>query len=91
MTLFIGETLLAIDDQNATEAEEWVQKAISADHRNGLMFHLGRDLKFQAEVFYRRGEKRVALEALTRSAELFRRCSALKDLQEAEKIIALYA
>jgi len=90
MARYIGEIFLAMDDQNVPEAEEWVQKAISADHRNGLMFHLGRDYRFHAELLYRRREKHAALEAMTRSTEFFRKCGASRDIQEAEKAIATY-
>ncbi len=39
----IGEILLNIDDQHISEAEHWIQKAIEADQRNRMMFHLGKD------------------------------------------------
>jgi class 3 adenylate cyclase/tetratricopeptide (TPR) repeat protein len=87
---YIGEILLAIDDRNAPEAEEWAQKAISADRRNGLMLHLGRDFTFHAELLNRRGEKQAALEAIKRSTEIFRSCGAQRDLQEAEKVMSTY-
>jgi len=90
MSRYIGEVLLAIDERNAPEAEEWVQKALSADHRNGLMLHMGRDFRFHAELLHRRREKHAALEAMTRSTEIFRGCCALRDLQEAEKVMATY-
>jgi class 3 adenylate cyclase/tetratricopeptide (TPR) repeat protein len=91
MARYIGEILLAIHDQNVPEAEEWIQKAISADNRNNLMLHLGRDFRLRAELLFRRREKQAALEAMARSAEIFRGCCALRDLQDAEKAMATYA
>jgi len=90
MSRYIGEILLAIDDRNAPQAEEWVQKAIAADSQNGLMLHLGRDLRFHAELLYKKREKQAALDTMTRSMEVFRRCCALGDLQSAEKSLAEY-
>jgi tetratricopeptide (TPR) repeat protein len=40
---YIGEILLNVDDQHLSEAEHWIQKAIEADQRNRMMFHLGKD------------------------------------------------
>jgi class 3 adenylate cyclase/tetratricopeptide (TPR) repeat protein len=87
---YIGEILLSVGDQNAPKAEAWVRKAISADRRNGLMLNLGRDLRFQAELLLRRQEKDAALKAMTRSKEIFERCSASRDLQETERVLARY-
>jgi hypothetical protein len=87
MARCIGEILVALDEHNVREAEEWARKAIAADQRNGLMLHLGRDLKFQADMLYRRRENHAALEAVKRSVEIFKGCGALRDLQEAERMI----
>jgi class 3 adenylate cyclase/tetratricopeptide (TPR) repeat protein len=87
MARCIGEILVELDEHNVREAEEWARKAISADQRNGLMLHLGRDLKFQADMLYRRRENHAALEAVKRSVEIFKGCGALRDLQEAERMI----
>jgi len=36
----IGEILFNIDEQNISEAEEWINKAIESDKRNGMMWVL---------------------------------------------------
>jgi len=33
------------------EAEDWINKAVEADKRNGIMWHLARDYAFAAELF----------------------------------------
>jgi len=40
---YIGEIPLNIDDHHMSEAECWIQKAVEADQRNRMMFHLGKD------------------------------------------------
>ncbi|MBC8462297.1 MAG: hypothetical protein H8D67_30375 [Deltaproteobacteria bacterium] len=40
MPRYIGEILLNIDDQHVSEAEEWIKKAIEADIRNDMRWHL---------------------------------------------------
>ncbi|MBL7177909.1 MAG: AAA family ATPase [Desulfobacteraceae bacterium] len=40
MLRYIGEILLNIDDQHMSEAEEWTKKAIEADIRNDMRWHL---------------------------------------------------
>ena len=54
---YIGEILLNIDDQHISEAEHWIQKAIKADQRNRMMFHLGKDYALYAELFKRKGDR----------------------------------
>ncbi|MCU0595723.1 MAG: AAA family ATPase [Desulfobacterota bacterium] len=90
MARYLGETLVAMDDQNAPKAQEWIQNAILADRRNGLMLHLGRDFRFLGELRFRRGENHAAVEAMERSIELFRNCGAMRDIQEAEKSATMY-
>ena len=50
MSKYIAEILLNIDDQHTFEAENWAKKAIEADKRNGMMFYLGRDYAFYADL-----------------------------------------
>lgn len=62
--------------QHFTESEEWVKKAIEADNRNGMMFYLGKDYAFYAEVLKRTGDKSEAKDALVKAIEIFKECGA---------------
>jgi hypothetical protein len=39
------------------EAEEYIQKAIDSDQRNGMKFHLGNDYALYAEFFKRKRDR----------------------------------
>jgi tetratricopeptide (TPR) repeat protein len=73
---FIGEILLNIDDQHISEAEHWIQKAIEADQRNGMMLHLGKDYALYGEFFKRKGDRLKAQENLGKAIEIFKECGA---------------
>ena len=45
-----------MDDQNISEAEHWIQKAIEADQRNRMMFYLGKDHALYADWFKKKGD-----------------------------------
>ena len=85
---YIGEILLNIDDQHLSEAEHWIQKAIEADQRNRMMFHLGKDYVLYAELFKRKGDRFKAQENLGKAIEIFKECGADGWVTEAEKELA---
>jgi class 3 adenylate cyclase/tetratricopeptide (TPR) repeat protein len=85
---YIGEILLNIDDQHLSEAEHWVQKAIEADQRNGMMFHLGKDYALYAELFKRKGDRLKAQENLGRAIEILKECGADGWVEKYEKELA---
>jgi tetratricopeptide (TPR) repeat protein len=76
MSEYIAEIFLNIDDQHASEAEDWVRKAIEADKRNGVMFYLGRDHALYADLFKRKGDKSKAKENLGKAIGIFKECGA---------------
>jgi class 3 adenylate cyclase/tetratricopeptide (TPR) repeat protein len=82
---YIGEILLNIDDQHLSDAEHWIQKAIEADQRNQMMFHLGKDYTLYAELFKRKGDTVKARENLGKAAEIFEECGADGWVEKAEK------
>jgi class 3 adenylate cyclase/tetratricopeptide (TPR) repeat protein len=82
---YIGEILLDIDDQHISEADHWVQKAIEADQRNRMMFHLGKDYALYADLFKRKGDKLKARENLGKAIEIFKECGADGWAVKAEK------
>jgi tetratricopeptide (TPR) repeat protein len=76
MSKYIGEILLNIDDQHLPEAEHWIRKAIEADQRNRMMFHLGKDYALYAELFKRKSDKLRAQENLGKAIEILKECGA---------------
>jgi class 3 adenylate cyclase/tetratricopeptide (TPR) repeat protein len=81
----LGEILLNIDDKRISEAEHWVQKAIEADQRNHMMFHLGKDYALYAELFKRKGDRLKAQENLGKAIDLFKECGADGWVEKYEK------
>jgi len=84
----IGEILLNIDDQHISEAEHWIQKAIEADQRNRMMFHLGKDYALFADLFKRKGDRLKAQENLGKAIEIFKECGADGWVEKYEKELA---
>jgi class 3 adenylate cyclase/tetratricopeptide (TPR) repeat protein len=85
---YIGEILLNIDDQHLSESDHWIQKAIEADLRNRMMFHLGKDYALYAELFKRKGDRLKARENLGKSIEIFKECGADGWVEKAKKELA---
>jgi len=86
---YIGEILLNMDDQHIFEAEDWIQRAIEADQRNGTRWYLGRDYALYAELFKRRGDRFKARENLGRAIEILKECGADGWVGRYEKELAL--
>ena len=76
MARFISEILLNIDDQHISEAEEWINKAIKADTRNGTRWHLANDYAVYGDILKRKGDQSGAKENLTKAIEIFKECGA---------------
>jgi class 3 adenylate cyclase/tetratricopeptide (TPR) repeat protein len=81
----IGEILLNIDTKHMSETEEWINKAIEADKRNGTRFSLGQDYAAYAVLFKRRGDTPKAKENLSRAIEIFKECGSDGWVEKAEK------
>ena len=88
MPRYLGEILLNIDDQHTVEAEDWLKKAIEADKKNGMRWHLGRDYAIHAELFIRKGDPSKARENLNKAIEILRECGADGWVQKYEKELA---
>ena len=73
---YMGEVLLNMVGEHENEGESWIQKAINADKRNGLMWDLGRDYFLHGEFLKRRQEKARAKEELEKANEIFSKCGA---------------
>jgi len=85
---YIGEILLNIDDQHISEAEHWIQKAIEADRRNGVMFYLGQDYALYSKSFKRKGDRLKARENLGKAVEILKECGADGWVEKYEKELA---
>jgi class 3 adenylate cyclase/tetratricopeptide (TPR) repeat protein len=85
MAKYISEILVNIDDQHISVAENWIKKAIEADKRNGMMFHLARDYRLYAELFKKKGDQSKARENLGQAIEIFRKCGADGWVEKYEK------
>ncbi|UCF85455.1 MAG: hypothetical protein JSV50_07420 [Desulfobacteraceae bacterium] len=77
-----------IDDQHLIEAEDWIKKAIEADTKNGMRWHLGRDYALYAELFKRKGDQSKAKENLNKAIEILKECGAKGWVEKYEKEVA---
>ncbi len=82
---FIAEILLNMDNQHISEAKHWIEEAIEADKKNGMMFSLGRNYVVYAEILKRPGENTKAKENLKKAIEIFKECAADGWAEKAEK------
>ncbi|UCF85563.1 MAG: hypothetical protein JSV50_08005, partial [Desulfobacteraceae bacterium] len=76
MSACIGRILLNIDDQNLSEAEEWIKRAVEEHKKYGMMWYLARDYALYAEFFKRKGDLPKAKENLGKAIEIFKECGA---------------
>jgi predicted ATPase len=84
----IGNILLNIDDRQSSEAEVWIKKAIEADKRNGMRWHLGRDYALYADLFKRKGDQSKARENLGKAIEILNECGADGWVEKYQKELA---
>jgi len=85
---YIGEILFNIDNQHLSEAEHWILKAIEADLKNRMMFHLGKDYALYADLFKRKGDRLKAQENLGKAIEILKECGADGWVEKYEKELA---
>jgi len=81
----IGHILMNTDDDHINEAEHWIQRAIEADQRNRMMFHLGKDYAVYSDLFKRRDDRLKAQENLGKAIEIFKECGADGWVEKYEK------
>lgn len=82
---FLGEIFLHLGRGHMTEAEHWIRKAIEADERNGMRFHLGRDYALYAEFFKRQDDRTKAQENLGKAIDILRERGADGWVEKYEK------
>ncbi|MBW1863498.1 MAG: hypothetical protein JRJ02_14170, partial [Deltaproteobacteria bacterium] len=85
----IGSILLNIDDQHMNEAEDLIKKAIEANYRNGMMWHLAQDYALYAEFYKRKNDLSKSRENLNKSIEIMKECGADGWVERYEKELAL--
>ena len=73
---FMGELFLNSDNQHLSDAEKWIERAIEADKRNGMMWQLARDYASKAEVSEQQGHQSKAIDELNTAIEIFKECGA---------------
>ena len=73
---YLGEILLNLDGRHVIEAEHWILKAIEANERNSMRFHLGLDYALYANYFQRQGDRSKAQENLGKSIDILRQCGS---------------
>jgi class 3 adenylate cyclase/tetratricopeptide (TPR) repeat protein len=76
MRRYIGEALLNIDNQHMPEAANWIEKALAADKRNGMRWHLAKDYVLYADLFKRNDDLQKAKEKLAKAIEILKECGA---------------
>jgi tetratricopeptide (TPR) repeat protein len=74
-----------LEDQHIPEAQDWISKAVEADKRNGMMWHLGKDYALYAELFKRKGDLPKAKENLGKAIKIFKECGADGWVEKYEK------
>ena len=77
--------------QHFSEAEDWIQKAIEAHSKNGMMWHLGRNYALYAELFKRRGDQSKAKESLAKAIDIFEECGSDGWVKKYEEELASFA
>jgi tetratricopeptide (TPR) repeat protein len=72
----IGTILLNIDDQQLSEAEDWIKKAIATNQKYGMKLYLAQDYALYADFYKRKGEPSKVNENLNKAIEIFKECGA---------------
>ena len=85
---YIAEILLIIDEKHMPDAEAWIKKAIASNSNNGMMWHLGRDYAFYAELLKRKTDQPKAKEYLGKAIAIFKECGADGWVEKYEKELA---
>ena len=88
MARLIAEILLNMDDCSITDAEDWIKKAIEADERSGMMWHLAQDYALYSEFYKRKGDPFKAKKNLNKTIEIFKECGADGWVDKYEKELA---
>jgi class 3 adenylate cyclase/tetratricopeptide (TPR) repeat protein len=73
---YVAETLLYLDGEHLSEAEQWIKQSIEVDKKRGMMIHLGQDYATYAAILKRQSHKTQAREYLGEAIKIFKDCGA---------------
>ena len=74
MRRYIGQILL--NYERLSEANDWIQRAINADERNGMSLSLAWDYTLYTELYKQKGDPEKAREVLSKAIEILKKCGA---------------
>jgi len=72
----LAETLINNDPKHILEAEIAIKKAIAADTKNEMMFHLGRDYIVYSQILGKKNEPSNATDMFIKAINIFKECEA---------------
>ncbi len=73
---YISEILLHLDRHLIREAQEWVEKAIELDRKNGMRLLLARDYALSAKISQKMGDGERSRNIFGQAIKIFRECGA---------------
>jgi tetratricopeptide (TPR) repeat protein len=73
---YISEILLHLDRHLIREAQEWVEKAIELDRKNGMRLLLARDYALSAKISQKMGDRERSRNVFGQAIKIFRECGA---------------
>ncbi len=86
---YVAEILLNMQNQEVSQAQNWIEKAIEADTKNFTRWNLAKDYELYGELFRRRGNKPRANENLEEAIKIFKECGANGWADRVEKNLAI--
>jgi len=85
---YMGEILLNLGSSHIAEAEQWIQKAIDADDRNGVKWRLGLNHALYGDFFKRQGDRIKAQNEIGKATKIMQECGADGWVEKYEKELA---
>jgi len=76
MSKYLAEILMNNNPKHILEAEISIKKAITADKKNEMMFHLGRDYIVYSQILEKKNEPSNAKNSLIKAINIFKECKA---------------
>jgi tetratricopeptide (TPR) repeat protein len=76
---------LNLGSRHFAEAEQWIQRAIEADIRNGVKIRLGQNYALYGDFFKRQGDRIKAQNEIGKAAKIQRECGADGWVEKYEK------
>ena len=84
----IGKILMSLDKTFLPEAEKWINKAIEADKKNNMLWHLASDYALYAKFYEQKGNQLKAKETFNKAIVIFKECGADGWVERYEKELA---